>query len=148
MGDFNGDFSGNAVFNNMMSHITGNDVLDTGIKATNRSAASKRRLKERQSAMWIPRRCEFPGCDKTGSDELSFCKKCRCAFYCSVEHQKAQWPAHKLNVSTWPGLASLLSTTPQRRSSASSPLDASLSLMRPVLHCPRRALCVEPPKKK
>lgn len=96
MGDFDGDLRANAVFNNMMRHVTGNDVLETGIKTTNRSTASKRRLQEKQSAMWIPRRCEFPGCDKTGSDDLSYCQKCRCAFYCSVEHQKAQWPTHKL----------------------------------------------------
>jgi hypothetical protein len=41
--------------------------------------------------------CEMPDSPKL---PLKICSRCRCARYCSVDHQKQDWPTHKLVCST------------------------------------------------
>jgi hypothetical protein len=48
--------------------------------------------------MYVPRRCEYKGCDKRGyGDKLKSCSRCNCSFYCGKEHQAADWGRHKLD---------------------------------------------------
>jgi hypothetical protein len=65
------------------------------LQKTNRSHASKMRLRKRQKAAYIPRRCEIIGCTVVDSDSLSGCAQCKCVFYCSPEHQREDWERHK-----------------------------------------------------
>ncbi|PNH13007.1 hypothetical protein TSOC_000005 [Tetrabaena socialis] len=48
----------------------------------------------RHHKWWYPRRCEAPGCEARG-EALLKCSACRMVCYCSQEHQRADWRAHK-----------------------------------------------------
>ena len=65
------------------------------LKSTNRTQASTDRLKKRQKAAFVPRRCEVEGCTVSEQSELSACSRCKCVFYCSQEHQMQDWDRHK-----------------------------------------------------
>jgi hypothetical protein len=42
--------------------------------------------------------CNYPGCKAVSTQRCSRCKK---AYYCSVEHQKENWKAHKILCSSF-----------------------------------------------
>lgn len=49
----------------------------------------------------VPIRCQTQGCDKE-LEQVQRCSLCQCAFYCSVDCQRKDWPAHKQHVcSLW-----------------------------------------------
>lgn len=68
-------------------------------RATDRTERHTQRLEKKKAAIWIPRRCEVPGCTKRG-DDVKNCAKCKCAFYCGREHQAQDWDRHKLDCKT------------------------------------------------
>ena len=61
---------------------------------TCRKPQHEAKLKRRQSAMFVPKRCEVEGCEAT---EVDKCAKCKLVFYCSKEHQMQDWPRHKID---------------------------------------------------
>ncbi|KAF0695083.1 Aste57867_14068 [Aphanomyces stellatus] len=62
-------------------------------KATHRTPESDARLHERQSQIFVPRRCEFVRCDLV---DVEPCSKCRCVFYCGHDHQADDSARHEL----------------------------------------------------
>ncbi|GMI46648.1 hypothetical protein TrCOL_g11440 [Triparma columacea] len=54
--------------------------------------SSQSQLLRKQSSMFTPQRCELPGCLER---DVKKCSSCRLAFYCCIEHQKADWARHK-----------------------------------------------------
>ena len=63
---------------------------------TKRTPKHETKLRKRQGAVFVPKRCEVEGCDKEGT-EVNKCSACTLVFYCSKEHQKQDWPHHKLD---------------------------------------------------
>jgi MYND finger len=45
--------------------------------------------------VWIPKRCEAPGCNNR--QDLKRCQTCSLVMYCSKECQKKDWKRHKLD---------------------------------------------------
>ncbi|ORZ39622.1 hypothetical protein BCR44DRAFT_1458389 [Catenaria anguillulae PL171] len=54
------------------------------------------RTHEHHKMFWYPNRCEYPDCNAPARS-LRTCSGCRMVRYCSPEHQKADWNAHKLD---------------------------------------------------
>jgi len=54
--------------------------------------SSQSKLLRKQRSMFTPQRCELPGCLER---DVKKCSSCRLAFYCCIEHQKADWARHK-----------------------------------------------------
>lgn len=69
---------------------------DDGMRTTQRKQRHTKKLEKKKAAIWIPRRCEVPGCSKRGED-VKVCSKCQCAYYCGREHQAEDWKRHKLD---------------------------------------------------
>jgi hypothetical protein len=47
--------------------------------------------------LWIPKRCELPGCTACATTDdvpLLTCRRCRCVLYCSRAHQYLDFPNH------------------------------------------------------
>jgi len=65
------------------------------LRPTARTAEQKEQLRLRQKAAFVPRRCEVVGCTITEIAALSSCAQCKCVSYCSLAHQKQDWPRHK-----------------------------------------------------
>lgn len=65
-------------------------------RSTQRKERHTTRLEKKKAAIWIPRRCEVPGCSKCGED-VKACSRCQCAYYCGRDHQKEDWDRHKLD---------------------------------------------------
>jgi len=61
---------------------------------TKRKPKHEEKLRKRQDAVFVPRRCELKGCDKVG-ESVQKCSACALVFYCSKEHQAQDWPRHK-----------------------------------------------------
>ena len=51
-------------------------------------------VQSRHFKLWIPMRCEAPGC--TNQAQLARCSRCTTVMYCSKECQKKHWKEHKL----------------------------------------------------
>lgn len=69
-----------------------------GERPTERKERHAQRLEKRKVSIFVPRRCEFPGCEKKGKDDVRGCSRCNgCAYYCGREHQVQDWPRHKLD---------------------------------------------------
>ena len=69
---------------------------DLGLKRTQRTRKSQKRLERSKGAIFVPKRCEVVGCDKKGDDARK-CSGCGLVSYCSREHQKSDWARHKLD---------------------------------------------------
>ena len=65
-------------------------------RQTERKQRHTTKLEKKKASIFIPCRCEVIGCDKRG-DDVRACSKCKCAYYCSKEHQVQDWPRHKLD---------------------------------------------------
>jgi hypothetical protein len=48
-----------------------------------------------------PPPCAHCGCIETESCKLKFCARCRSVRYCSVDHQRADWPVHQKVCKEW-----------------------------------------------
>ena len=71
---------------------------DKKYRPTQRKERHTQKLEKKIVSIYIPRRCEYKGCDKRGyGDELKSCSRCNCSFYCGKEHQVADWSRHKLD---------------------------------------------------
>jgi hypothetical protein len=66
-------------------------------RPTNRQDSHTKRLKKKTLLIFIPKRCEVVGCDKTDTEDVQNCQYCKCVFYCGREHQKQDWVRHKLD---------------------------------------------------
>ena len=55
-------------------------------------ARSEREV-NRHKLLWVPRRCDLPGCTADGD---SRCGRCAMVYYCSREHQATMWEQHKV----------------------------------------------------
>lgn len=64
-------------------------------QSTKRVERHEKKLKKKQKRVFIPLRCECPGCDKHG-DDMKKCSRCRAVSYCGREHQTKDFSRHKL----------------------------------------------------
>lgn len=69
-------------------------------RRTTRTEKHSMTLEKKKITIFIPDRCEFAGCDKRGRDNVTVCSSCRCAYYCSKDHQVKDWKRHKLDCKT------------------------------------------------
>lgn len=53
--------------------------------------------RDRHDIWWYPKRCEYDNCtnDSVDVNELKMCAACSMVVYCSKEHQRDDWNAHK-----------------------------------------------------
>jgi len=66
-------------------------------RQTQRKDIHTERLEKKKVAIFVPERCEIPGCIKKGED-VRGCSRCGgCAYYCGRDHQVKDWPRHKLD---------------------------------------------------
>lgn len=64
-----------------------------------------KKYQRKDRALFIPRRCEGPSCDKGAECQtLNRCSQCTLVMYCGVECQREDWPRHKLECSHLKGL--------------------------------------------
>jgi hypothetical protein len=55
-------------------------------RPTQRKERHTEKLEKKIVSIYIPRRCEYEGCDKRGyGDKLKSCSRCNCSFYCGKE---------------------------------------------------------------
>jgi hypothetical protein len=73
---------------------------NTNIHPTQREESHTKRFDQKKLLIFVPKRCEMIGCNKTDTDDVRRCGKCRCVFYCGVAHQRKDWPRHKLDCIT------------------------------------------------
>lgn len=64
---------------------------------TQRQPSHAKKLEKKKDSIFVPRRCEVVGCNKTGKEDTKGCGKCGLAFYCGKEHQTHDWPRHKID---------------------------------------------------
>lgn len=64
-------------------------------QATVRKERHDKRLNKKKRYIFIPKRCEVPGC--TTTEGVRACNACQCVWYCGKDHQVRDWPRHKLD---------------------------------------------------
>jgi hypothetical protein len=70
------------------------------VRATRREERHTSRLEQRMLVIFVPKRCELVGCNKTDTEDVRQCEYCECVFYCGRDHQKKDWSRHKLDCQT------------------------------------------------
>lgn len=61
---------------------------------TQRAQRHDTKLDKKKKRVFVPLRCEYPGCDVSGAN-VKKCSRCSAVWYCSRVHQVGDFPRHK-----------------------------------------------------
>ena len=64
--------------------------------AAGRETAPETAPEGKDAAMAAPRRCGFPSCSAAAGEATKKCTACGAMWYCSRDHQRGHWKAHKV----------------------------------------------------